>query len=77
MAERLPSLRPREVIRALERAGFQVRRQTGSHVILHKPGHPRPVPVPRHAKTMRRELLAQIIKEAGLSREEFLDLLGQ
>lgn len=29
----LPRLRPREVVRALERAGLQVKRQTGSHVI--------------------------------------------
>jgi len=71
MPDQLPSVQPRQVIRALERAGFVVKRQTGGHVILHKEGHPRPVPVPRHSKTMRRGLLARIIRQAG----QFLGLL--
>ena len=31
---RLPTVKPRQVIRALERAGFQIDHQTGSHVVL-------------------------------------------
>ncbi len=31
---RLPTVRPRQVIRALERAGFEIDHQTGSHVVL-------------------------------------------
>lgn len=34
MAERSPSLRPRELLRVLERADFALSRQTGSHLIL-------------------------------------------
>jgi predicted RNA binding protein YcfA (HicA-like mRNA interferase family) len=75
MSKRLPPLRAGKVIRALKRAGFYERRQTGSHVILRKEGLPRPVPVPIHSGTLPRELLAEIIKEAGLTQEEFLDLL--
>ena len=44
----LPMLTAREVIRALERAGFQVQRQTGSHARL-KHADGRVVTVPVHA----------------------------
>ena len=40
-----------------------------------KEGLPRPVPVPRHARELKRNLLLAIIKEAGLSTDEFLKYL--
>lgn len=75
MSKRLPALKATEVIRALKRAGFYERRQTGSHVILRKDGLARPVPVPIHSGTLPRQLVAEIIKEAGLTPEEFIALL--
>ena len=75
MSDRIPALTANDVIRALKRAGFYERRQTGSHVILRKEGLLRPVPVPKHAGDLPRRLLLDIIKEAGLTPEEFLDLL--
>ncbi|MBI4672843.1 MAG: type II toxin-antitoxin system HicA family toxin [Chloroflexi bacterium] len=75
MAQRLPSLNSKQVIRALERAGFYQRRQTGSHLILRKEGLERPTPVPIHSGDIPRKLVLQIIKEAGLTVEEFLELL--
>jgi predicted RNA binding protein YcfA (HicA-like mRNA interferase family) len=75
MPKRLPALTADEVIRALKRAGFYERRQTGSHVILRKEGLRRPVPIPKHRGDLPRPLLLEIIKEAGLTQEEFLELL--
>ena len=75
MHRRLPAVRPRELIRALQRAGFEIDHQTGSHVVLYKPGHPKPVSVPLHNRDMKRGLLLGILKDAGLSPEEFADLL--
>ncbi len=75
MAQKLPALKPSEVIKALEKAGLYIVRQTGSHVIMYKKGLPRPVPVPKHAKDLKRKLLHKIIKEAGLTPEEFARLL--
>jgi len=75
MAQRLPSLNSKQVIRALERAGFYQRRQTGSHVIMRKKGLERPIPVPFHSGDIPRKLALQIINEAGLTVEEFLELL--
>ena len=75
MSKRIPALTAKEVITTLKRAGFYERRQTGSHVILRKEGLLRPVPVPNHPGDLPRRVLLDIIKEAGLTQEEFLELL--
>lgn len=73
---RLPALRPREVIRLLERNGFAVRRQTGSHVQLyHRTDPARFVTVPYHGKDLTLKTLKSIISRAGWTTEEFLELL--
>jgi len=77
MPTRLPSLRPRELIRALERAGFVQARQTGSHVILSRAGHPAAISVPNHSKEMRRPLVLGIIADAGLSVDDVLRFLRE
>jgi predicted RNA binding protein YcfA (HicA-like mRNA interferase family) len=75
MIPRLSTLRPAEMIKALEKAGLFVARQTGSHVIMYKEGLPRPIPVPRHPKGLKWSLQYKIIKEAGLTPEEFSKFL--
>jgi len=72
---RLPSVRPREVVRALERAGFAQYRQTGSHLIMVHRGRKKIVTVPMHAREIKRGLLSGIIKQSGLSQREFAELL--
>ncbi|UPT72521.1 MAG: type II toxin-antitoxin system HicA family toxin [Elusimicrobiota bacterium] len=52
-----------------------VERQTGSHAILYKPGHPNPVTVPVHPGDLKSGTLRRIVKDAGLSAADFLDLL--
>jgi predicted RNA binding protein YcfA (HicA-like mRNA interferase family) len=71
MPDRLPTLRAQEVVRALERSGFTVKRQTGSHVILAKPELHRPVVVPMHRRDLPRALVLDIIRQAGLTVDEF------
>ena len=69
---KLPLLSWREVVKALTKAGFEVARQRGSHLILVK--NERIVPVPKHEQ-IKRGLLVAIIEESGLTREEFQRLL--
>ena len=69
---KLPLLSWREVVKALEKAGFQIARQKGSHLILVKDECI--VPVPKHEQ-IKRGLLMAIIAESGLTKEEFLKLL--
>jgi len=73
MAGKLPVLKPKKVIKALERGGFKVHHVTGSHYIMKK-GKQR-VTVPYHGKDLPLPLLASIIQQSGLTVEEFLTLL--
>jgi predicted RNA binding protein YcfA (HicA-like mRNA interferase family) len=76
MNQRLPSLRAREVIRALERAGFVVSRTSGSHCrLIHATDPARKVTVPVHSTDLPRGTLRGIITQAGLTVAEFLALL--
>ena len=73
MAGKLPALKPKIVIRALERHGFSIHHTSGSHYILKK--EKLRVTVPYHNKDLKPRTLASIIEESGLTVEEFLDLL--
>ena len=76
MPKALPALRAREVVRALERAGFVKWRQKGSHLTLFRAVDRRALTVPIHfSKTLPKGTLHAIIKQAGLTAEEFLDLI--
>ena len=72
MTERLPSLRPAEIIRALERCGLTVQRQSGSHVLLWKPGLRRPVVIARHTKSLSPATLSHILAQAEVTADEFM-----
>lgn len=72
---RLPALPPDKVVRVLERAGFVFARQKGSHRIYLKVDEMKMVSIPFHPGDLKRGLLAGIIKDAGLTLEEFLSLL--
>ena len=71
---KLPVVSGRECVRALERAGFYVKRQTGSHIILRRDEPFAQVVVPDH-KVLDRGTLRAIIRQAGLTVDEFVDLL--
>jgi predicted RNA binding protein YcfA (HicA-like mRNA interferase family) len=72
----LPVVRPREVVAALHRAGFFVHHQTGSHLVLKNAAvPPRRVTVPMHARDVRPGTLRAILREAGLTADEFVALL--
>jgi predicted RNA binding protein YcfA (HicA-like mRNA interferase family) len=73
---RLPALSADVVVRALERAGFSVHRVKGSHHHLRNPDRPQARPVvPVHRGDLPPGTLRAIIRQAGLSVAEFLDLL--
>lgn len=72
---RLPALSGREVVKALGKIGYELDRQRGSHMILRHPEPPfRRLVVPDH-KELRRGTLRAIIRQAGLTVSEFIDLL--
>ena len=70
---RLPTLTYREVITRLRQAGFVFDRQAkGSHEIWYNPDTHRRTPVPNPPGTIARGTLRAIIREAGLSIDDFL-----
>ena len=71
----LPVISGRECVSALEKAGFTIRRQTGSHIIVRRDGPPaQTISVPNHT-TLDRGTLRSILRHADLSVEEFVVLL--
>jgi predicted RNA binding protein YcfA (HicA-like mRNA interferase family) len=71
---RLGNISGREAVRAFERAGWQVIGQVGSHIVLIKPGLRVNLSIPQH-KELSVGTLRALIRNAGLTVEEFLDLL--
>ena len=70
---RLPSLKSRDIIRALLKAGFTEHRQKGSHKIFKK--EQLRVTVPIHSRDLKRGTVFSIIEQAELTIEQFLELL--
>lgn len=72
---RLPSLTAAQVVKALERGGFQRVHQRGSHLYLCHMGRDLITTVPIHPGDLPRGLMKKIIKQAGLAEDEFRALL--
>ena len=73
---KLPTVTGKKVVKAFESHGFVVDHINGSHHIMMKEGHPNRLSVPVHGnKDMKKGLLNDLIKLAGLTREEFIALL--
>jgi predicted RNA binding protein YcfA (HicA-like mRNA interferase family) len=76
VSQRLPALKPKDVLRLLEHKGFVVHHVTGSHYVLKHPQkkHLR-VTLPWHGRDLKRGTLSSIIRQAGYTASEFLELL--
>jgi predicted RNA binding protein YcfA (HicA-like mRNA interferase family) len=70
----LPAISGRKTVDAFEKAGWQLTRREGSHIILTKAGVPTILSIPDH-REVRRGTLRSLIRKAGLSVEEFLALM--
>ncbi len=77
MPPRLPVLKPKEVLRALQKAGFEVHHQSGSHAQLRHPEKPHlRITVPRHDRfDLPLPVLKSILRQAEMTVEEFLRYL--
>lgn len=71
---KLPRISGRECIKALEKAGFQVKRQEGSHIVLRRTDPFAQLVVPDH-KELDRGTLRAIIRQAGMNVEDIVKLL--
>ena len=71
---KLPCLSGRQVVLALQKAGFYVKRQHGSHIILRRENPFAQTVVPDH-KELDRGTLRAILRQCDLSIEEFCRLI--
>lgn len=76
MSPTLPVVKGRECLRALQRAGFYIDHQTGSHArLFHPTKRVLRVTMPIHNKDLPPGTLKSILRQAGLSVDEFIELL--
>jgi predicted RNA binding protein YcfA (HicA-like mRNA interferase family) len=70
----LGNISGKTAVKAFERAGWSVRGQVGSHVMMFKSGVRANLSVPQH-KERSVGTLRKLIRVAGLAADEFLELL--
>jgi len=74
---KLPSLKAREVVKGLQKMGFERVRQKGSHAIFHHQDCRR-APIPIHpAKTISPYFLSDILKQLEIDEDKFLQVIGR
>ena len=72
---KLRPLKPKHILSVLNKLGFRQRRQTGSHLIFRHDQTGKIVVVPMHGnKDIKTGTLRSIIRQSGLSIEEFFNL---
>lgn len=72
---KLPIISGMEAIKALSKIGYEIDHQTGSHLILRQKEEPhRRLTVPNH-KELAKGTLRVIIRQAGLTKEGFINLI--
>jgi len=72
---KLPIVKPKKFIKALQKLGFQEIRQTGSHKFFFREKDGKSTVIPYHNKDIGKGLLKQILHDIDLSVEEFIKLL--
>jgi predicted RNA binding protein YcfA (HicA-like mRNA interferase family) len=76
MSDKLPRVDCQDLIRALKRAGFEEKRQRGSHLHMQRLSDKKRVTVPVHkGKVVPIGTLRAILRDADISIEEFRKLL--
>ena len=66
---KLPILKPRLLLKILQKAGFEINHATGSHYILYHPNGKR-VTLPYHAKDLPKGTIHAILTAAGIGIDE-------
>ena len=75
MTDKLPRVSAADAVRVLEKAGFVLARQSGSHRI-YKNAEGRRATIPFHSgKVLHPKILKSILRDADLTVEEFLELI--
>jgi predicted RNA binding protein YcfA (HicA-like mRNA interferase family) len=74
----MPRLRPvsyKQLVKIFEADGFVCVRTEGDHMVFTKPGIIRPIVIPKYA-AVPTFIIKNNLRSAGMSRERYLELLG-
>ena len=72
---RLPVVDGSEVVKALQRVGFVIQRQRGSHIFMKHVDGRATVVLVHKGESLGPGMLLKIMHDIELTREEFIDLL--
>jgi predicted RNA binding protein YcfA (HicA-like mRNA interferase family) len=76
VSAKLPAVTAKQLIKVLESQGWYLKRTRGSHHYFRHPTIPDAIAVPVHgSRNVKPGLLLNILKTAGISRDEFQRLL--
>jgi len=67
---KIPALNPKKIIKILKDKGFLLDRVKGSHHLYYHPESRRRVIVPLHKKELPKGTLMEILKQAGITKED-------
>ena len=65
----------KELIKVLEKIGFQLDHSTGSHFVFYNPATKRRAVVPFHNSDLPKGTIASIFREAGVSKQEIIQVM--
>lgn len=71
MSPKIPPLTAKKVIKILKQNGFELDHTTGSHYVFHNPLTKKRVTVAYHTRDIPKGTLMAILKQAGLSTDNF------
>lgn len=71
---KLPSQKPRQVVKKFKKLGFIEHHQVGSHLTMKHPATKKRVVIPMHLKDIKKGTLLSILREAGIDKEDFIAL---
>ena len=66
--------RPKDVVRKLQKLGYQIDRQKGSHVIMYNSKNKKRAVVPMHTKELKKGTLRSILRGCDISVDKFLTI---
>ena len=72
---KLPSITPKKLMKILKNLDFELDHSTGSHFIFYNSKTKKRAVVSYHVKDLPKGTIMSILKEAGISRKEFEELL--
>ena len=73
---KIPIITSKKLIKALLKNGYYIDHQTWSHIIFYKNDFNNPIVIPDHNKDLKLWTLKSILKQAGLSTDDLLEMLN-